>query len=71
MGVVQGPPPAVARMRRWLTMIGSPASRIDECRFHDERTISKLEFSAFDVIRPKKKARMKRAKGGTGRAKAL
>lgn len=42
----------VFRFRKeWLSTTGSPKSRITKCEFTNERTISKLEFADFKIVR--------------------
>ena len=39
--------------RKWLRVTGSPQSRIDRCEFKNEKNISVLEFSDFDIRKMK------------------
>ncbi|KAM5129541.1 LOW QUALITY PROTEIN: acylphosphatase-1 [Mantella aurantiaca] len=48
-GQIQGPPSRVQEMQEWLRNKGSPKSRITEARFHDQRDIQQLEYTAFSV----------------------
>ncbi|KAK6182293.1 hypothetical protein SNE40_010007 [Patella caerulea] len=51
VGVVQGPEDKMQIMKNWLKTKGSPKSVIKNCVFKNERTIEKLEFKEFVVIR--------------------
>ncbi|XP_019825702.2 acylphosphatase-2 isoform X1 [Bos indicus] len=35
--------------KSWLSKVGSPSSRIDRTNFSNEKTISKLEYSSFNI----------------------
>ncbi|XP_040080767.1 acylphosphatase-2 isoform X1 [Oryx dammah] len=48
-GQVQGPEEKVNSMKSWLSKVGSPSSRIDRTNFSNEKTISKLEYSSFNI----------------------
>ena len=43
--------------KTWLSSTGSPKSRIEDCKFENEKILSKLEFPSFDIVKegPKKK----------------
>lgn len=51
VGVIQGPPEAVADMKYWLQHTGSPSSRIDRVQFKDSSTSSSDSFSEFSIRR--------------------
>ncbi|XP_007472864.1 acylphosphatase-1 isoform X1 [Monodelphis domestica] len=50
-GQVQGPTVQVRVMQEWLKTKGSPKSRIDKAKFHNERVISKLEHRDFQIVK--------------------
>ena len=49
VGQAQGNEDKVKKLKEWLRKIGSPKSRIDKAEFKNEREITKLEFTTFDV----------------------
>ncbi|KAK2551564.1 Acylphosphatase-2 [Acropora cervicornis] len=49
VGQLQGKKASVRLMKKWLKETGSPKSRIDRCKFSNEKTISSLEFSTFTI----------------------
>lgn len=51
VGVVQGPPDGVDRMKKWLQTEGSPHSRIDRCEFKSEVQLDSLQYRAFSIQR--------------------
>lgn len=53
IGQLQGETANVHLMRKWLRVTGSPLSRIDQCEFKNEKNISVLEFSDFDIRKMK------------------
>jgi len=48
-GVIQGIPSKIEKMKYWLCNKGSKNSRIDDCRFHDEKEIDEMEYKTFEV----------------------
>jgi len=48
-GVIQGGRGQVEVMKDWLTKDGSPASLIERCDFREERIITGVEYSSFNV----------------------
>ncbi|KAI9029176.1 Acylphosphatase-like domain-containing protein [Hyaloraphidium curvatum] len=50
-GVAQGKKEAVDEFKTWLSTKGSPRSQIERAEFSDERELSKLEYSSFQVRR--------------------
>ncbi|KAK8793675.1 hypothetical protein WA171_002808 [Blastocystis sp. BT1] len=50
-GIMQGPRDRIDEMKIWLQKTGSPASRIDQAVFSNERDIEEYEFSDFSVHR--------------------
>lgn len=50
-GNLQGPKSQVLKMKKWLSEVGSPSSRIEKCVFTDEEEISRLEHKGFRIIR--------------------
>ncbi|XP_044518023.1 acylphosphatase-1 isoform X1 [Gracilinanus agilis] len=50
-GQVQGPTVQVRVMQEWLKTKGSPKSRIDKAKFHNERVIAKLEHRDFQIVK--------------------
>ncbi|MBN3275118.1 ACYP2 protein, partial [Polyodon spathula] len=36
-------------MKKWLSTVGSPSSRIDRADFSNEKKISKLDFKGFST----------------------
>ena len=51
VGVVQGDPDNVNKMKKWLQTEGSPRSRIDKCEFKNEDYIDKLQYPTFSIQR--------------------
>ncbi|KAI5702050.1 hypothetical protein M8J75_016075 [Diaphorina citri] len=50
IGVIEGPPAAVAEMKHWLETTGSPSSRIDRVDFKDlSTTLSYYSYSDFSI----------------------
>ncbi|XP_067020174.1 acylphosphatase-2-like [Acropora muricata] len=49
VGQLQGEKASVHLMKKWLKETGSPKSKIDRCKFSNEKTISSLEFSTFTI----------------------
>lgn len=47
-GVAQGDPQAVAELERFVTRVGSPASRIDRFEVKNRREIDTLEYEVFE-----------------------
>uniref|UniRef100_A0A7N4NSY7 Acylphosphatase n=2 Tax=Sarcophilus harrisii TaxID=9305 RepID=A0A7N4NSY7_SARHA len=50
-GQLQGPTVQVRVMQEWLKTKGSPKSRIDKAKFHNERVIPKLEYKDFQIVK--------------------
>ncbi|XP_073683555.1 acylphosphatase-1 isoform X2 [Garra rufa] len=50
-GQLQGPASKVQQMQQWLQTTGSPQSRIAKAEFNNERSIDKLDFKDFKVVR--------------------
>ena len=49
VGQAQGPEDKIKKLKEWLKKTGSPKSRIDKAEFKNEKEVTKLEFTAFDV----------------------
>ena len=49
VGQCQGEQSQAELMKRWLSKVGSPSSRIDKCDITNERDIDQVEFSTFDI----------------------
>ncbi|CAB4002296.1 acylphosphatase-1 [Paramuricea clavata] len=59
-GQLQGEKQNIDLMKVWLSTEGSPKSTITNCEFTNERSINKLGFSDFKIVResrPKKKVK--------------
>lgn len=50
-GQLQGPVSKVRRMQEWLKMRGSPKSHIDRASFSNEKTVLKLDYSDFQIVK--------------------
>ncbi|XP_053458391.1 acylphosphatase-1 isoform X1 [Nycticebus coucang] len=50
-GQLQGPTSKVRHMQEWLKTKGSPKSHIDRANFKNEKTISKLDYSDFQIVK--------------------
>ncbi|XP_052001985.1 acylphosphatase-1-like [Xyrauchen texanus] len=50
-GQLQGPVSKVQQMQQWLQTTGSPQSRIAKAEYKNERTVDKLDFKDFNVVR--------------------
>ncbi|XP_027700675.1 acylphosphatase-1 isoform X2 [Vombatus ursinus] len=50
-GQIQGPTVQVQIMQEWLKTKGSPKSRIDKAKFHNEKVIPKLEHKDFEIVK--------------------
>ncbi|XP_020841927.1 acylphosphatase-1 isoform X2 [Phascolarctos cinereus] len=50
-GQIQGPTVQVQIMQEWLKTKGSPKSRIDKAKFHNEKVIPKLEHKDFQIVK--------------------
>ncbi|KAM4664553.1 acylphosphatase-1 [Discoglossus pictus] len=50
-GQLQGPTSSVQEMQVWLEKKGSPKSVIKSAQFQNEKKISKLEFSSFNICK--------------------
>ncbi|XP_062863663.1 acylphosphatase-1 isoform X2 [Trichomycterus rosablanca] len=50
-GQLQGPASRVNQMQEWLRTTGSPQSRITKAEFKNEKTIDKMDFKDFKVVR--------------------
>ena len=49
VGQCQGEDSKMELMKRWLCKVGSPSSRIDKCDISNEKEISQLEYSKFEI----------------------
>ncbi|XP_062037104.1 acylphosphatase-1 isoform X2 [Lepus europaeus] len=50
-GQLQGPISKVHLMQQWLETRGSPKSHIDRANFDNEKVISKLDYSDFQIVK--------------------
>ncbi|KAL1790967.1 acylphosphatase-1 isoform X1 [Sigmodon hispidus] len=50
-GQLQGPVSKVRHMQEWLQTRGSPKSHIDRASFDNEKVISKLDYSDFQIVK--------------------
>lgn len=50
-GQLQGPVSKVRFMQEWLEKRGSPKSHIDRANFNNEKVISNLDYSDFQIIK--------------------
>ncbi|XP_041514755.1 acylphosphatase-1 isoform X1 [Microtus oregoni] len=50
-GQLQGPISKVRSMQEWLEKRGSPKSHIDRANFNNEKVISKLDYSDFQIVK--------------------
>lgn len=50
-GRIQGESTRVDALVRWLTVEGSPASRIDRCSVTETRTIPELTLVGFNIVK--------------------
>uniref|UniRef100_A0A8C0ZND6 Acylphosphatase n=3 Tax=Castor canadensis TaxID=51338 RepID=A0A8C0ZND6_CASCN len=50
-GQLQGPISKVRHMQEWLETRGSPKSHIDRANFNNEKVISKLDYSDFQIVK--------------------
>uniref|UniRef100_A0A8C8ZX10 Acylphosphatase n=1 Tax=Prolemur simus TaxID=1328070 RepID=A0A8C8ZX10_PROSS len=50
-GQLQGPISKVRHMQEWLETSGSPKSHIDKANFNNEKVISKLDYSDFQIVK--------------------
>ncbi|XP_006982896.2 acylphosphatase-1 isoform X1 [Peromyscus maniculatus bairdii] len=50
-GQLQGPISKVRPMQEWLEKRGSPKSHIDRAHFNNEKVISKLDYSDFQIVK--------------------
>lgn len=50
-GQLQGPISKVRSMQEWLEKKGSPKSHIDRANFNNEKVISKLDYSDFQIVK--------------------
>ncbi|KAK7825467.1 hypothetical protein U0070_012267 [Myodes glareolus] len=50
-GQLQGPISKVRSMQEWLEKRGSPKSHIDSANFNNEKVISKLDYSDFQIVK--------------------
>jgi len=48
-GQMQGDKQAIEQMKTWLQKVGSPSSKIDRVEFRNEKEISGIEYSHFEV----------------------
>ena len=49
VGQCQGEQSQIELMKRWLSKVGSPSSRIDKCEISNEKDINQLEFAKFEI----------------------
>ncbi|KAK9510941.1 hypothetical protein O3M35_005612 [Rhynocoris fuscipes] len=49
IGQLEGEEEKVKLMKKWLSKIGSPASKIDKCIFKNEKTVDTCQYSCFDI----------------------
>ncbi|XP_028409047.1 acylphosphatase-1-like [Dendronephthya gigantea] len=54
VGQIQGEKQGIDQMKVWLSTKGSPKSTITNCEFTNERSISKLDFTDFKIVRESK-----------------
>ncbi|KAJ9600127.1 hypothetical protein L9F63_009537 [Diploptera punctata] len=50
-GKLEGSREKIEEMKKWLTNVGSPKSKIDKAEFKNEQTINKSSFKQFDIRR--------------------
>ena len=50
-GNIQGPQSQVDKMKKWLSGLVRPRSRISKCVFTEEEEILRLEYETFDNVR--------------------
>ncbi|XP_031212845.1 acylphosphatase-1 isoform X1 [Mastomys coucha] len=50
-GQLQGPVSKVRFMQEWLETRGSPKSHIDRANFNNEKVISNLDYSDFQIVK--------------------
>ncbi|KAM6912858.1 acylphosphatase-1 [Xenentodon cancila] len=50
-GQLQGPCSKVKEMQEWLRSTGSPKSRVTKAEFTNEKAVTKLEHSSFNIVR--------------------
>ncbi|XP_055989759.1 acylphosphatase-1 isoform X1 [Sorex fumeus] len=50
-GQLQGPISKVRHMQQWLEKKGSPKSQIERANFNNEKVISKLDYSDFQIVK--------------------
>lgn len=50
-GQLQGPCSNVQEMKGWLKSTGSPKSNITKAEFKNEKTVSSLQHSSFDIVK--------------------
>ncbi|KAF3701275.1 Acylphosphatase-1 [Channa argus] len=50
-GQLQGPHSKVKEMQEWLKSTGSPKSHITKAEFRNERTVTSLEHSSFNIVK--------------------
>lgn len=50
-GQLQGPYNKVQEMKGWLKSTGSPKSNITKAEFKNEKTVSSLQHSSFDIVK--------------------
>jgi len=49
VGQCQGKEEQVDLMKRWLSQVGSPSSRIDKCDIKNEKDITAYDFTKFEI----------------------
>ena len=59
IGQLQGERQKIDLMKTWLSTEGSPKSAITNCQFSNERSIDKLEFANFKIVRESKAKKVK------------
>ncbi|XP_049626469.1 acylphosphatase-1 isoform X1 [Suncus etruscus] len=50
-GQLQGPTSKVRHMQQWLQKKGSPKSHIERANFDNEKVISELDYSDFQIVK--------------------
>lgn len=50
-GQLQGPRSKVQEMQNWLRSTGSPMSQISKAEFTNEKTVTSLEHSSFNILK--------------------
>lgn len=50
-GQLQGPGSKVQEMKGWLKSTGSPKSNITKAEFRNEKAVSSLQHSSFEIVK--------------------